>query len=102
MPKEFKRTNFKIHLDEYNKFENFIIEMIRNHISFDFSYNYSIKKLISPRGKIPYDKFSEFERILNSRIMSGEIDWIEIIQNENSSESNQNTNETFYKIKKAP
>lgn len=102
MPKELRGTNFKVHLDEYSKVENFIIDKIRNHISFDFSYNYSLKKLISPRGKIPYKRFSEFEQELNTRITSGDLDWIEIIQNENPSESIQNTNETFYKIKKAP
>lgn len=102
MPKELKSTSFKIHLDEYSKFENFIIDMIRNYISFDFSYSYSIKKLISPRGKIPYDKSNEFEQKLNSRITSGELDWIEIIQNENQSDTIQNNNETFYKINKVP
>ncbi|MFI8145845.1 DUF4145 domain-containing protein, partial [Acinetobacter sp. ABJ_C5_2] len=90
MPKELKNTNFKVHLDEYTKFENFIIEMIRNHIGFDFSYNYSIKKLVSPRGKIPYGKFSEFEQELNSRINSGDIDWIEIVSNEAQSSESQN------------
>jgi len=102
MPKELRGTNFKVHLDEYSKVESFIVETIRDHISFNFNYNYSLKKLISPLGKIPYDKFSEFEQKLNTRITCGDLDWIEIIQNENPSESTQNTNETFYKIKKAP
>ncbi|MEO4109615.1 DUF4145 domain-containing protein [Acinetobacter pittii] len=102
MPNELKKTKFKVHLDEYSKFENFIINTIKDHISFDFNYNYSLKKLISPLGKIPNEMFKDFEQQLNSRIHSGALDWIEIVSSDTQYDESQNNNETFYKIKKAP
>lgn len=102
MPKEIKHTNFKEHLDEYNKFENFIIETIKEHPSFDYTHSYSIKKLISPKGKIPIDKFNEFEQKLNTRIDNDELDWIERSTNINPNEVNQDASENYYKIKKFP
>ncbi|MCH4247568.1 MAG: DUF4145 domain-containing protein [Acinetobacter populi] len=100
MPKDLKKTKFKIHLDEYQKFENFIIESIKTSPSFDFSYSYSIKKLIGARGKISNENQSKFETILKEKISKDELDWIEIT--ENTEVENINPSETFYRIKKVP
>lgn len=100
MPGELKGTNFKVHLDEYEKFEKFIIETIKDHHNFDYSHSYTIKKLISPKGKIPNEKNGEFETKLNDRIKSGDLDWIEISPTMNQSDNTTSSNETYYKIRK--
>ena len=102
MPKELKNTNFKIHIDEYDKFEKLIIDNIQNNQYFDYEFSYSAKKLISPNGKISSENLQNFETQLKEKILSGDLDWIEISQNTNPNEDSENSTETFYKIKKAP
>ncbi|MFI8035744.1 hypothetical protein ACH8I4_17980, partial [Acinetobacter sp. ABJ_C3_5] len=102
MPNELKNTNFKIYIDEYEKFEKIIIENIKNELSFNNELSYSAKKLISPNGIISKENLIQFEDQLKNRISSGDLDWIQVSQNINSNDENNSINETFYKIIQVP
>ena len=100
MPKELEHTNFKKHIGDYETFENCIKENISE---LDEDKIYKITPLLGEKSKISHSSLKELELLFKSKITSNEVTWIEIVSDINllpSEESNQSEG-TFYKIKKA-
>lgn len=105
MSRDLKGTSLKSNLDEYDKFERFLLDRAKDEV-LNSDISHSLKKLIGALGKVPHEKFTEFQEKLNTKIRSGELDWIEIAVDTNQTQPNAdesgNSNEVFYKILKKP